>query len=108
MVFNSAIGVATNTTLNPDDVNYKWVDKGIVIDSLEAADGGPMVNVIDPSTFVDSDGKWYLAFGSFQNGCRLLELNQATGKPLNSPAHPTEITNGLGEASFIVHWKNYY
>jgi arabinan endo-1,5-alpha-L-arabinosidase len=108
MNFNSAIGVATNTTLDSKDTNYKWVDKGLVIDSLGAADGGGMVNVIDPGTFVDNNGKWYLAFGSFQKGCRLIELNKATGKPVNNPPHPTIITNSLGEASFIFHWKNYY
>jgi Beta-xylosidase len=108
MGFNSAVGVATNTTLDQSSSNYKWVDKGIVMDSLQAADGGPMVNVIDPSTFLDDDGKWYLAFGSYQGGVRLAELNRATGNPINNPAHPIKITGSLGEASFIFHWKNYY
>jgi arabinan endo-1,5-alpha-L-arabinosidase len=108
MNFNSAIGVATNTTLDANNPNYKWIDKGMVVDSLQASDGGAMVNVIDPGTFMDDNGKWYLAFGSFQGGCRLLELNKSTGKPLNNPPHPTKITTNLGEASFIFHWKNYY
>ena len=108
MGFNSAVGVATNVTLDQSSSSYKWVDKGIVMDSLQAADGGPMVNVIDPSTFLDDDGKWYLAFGSYQGGVRLAEISRTTGKPVNNPAHPTKITGSLGEASFIFHWKNYY
>jgi arabinan endo-1,5-alpha-L-arabinosidase len=108
MGFNSAVGVATNVTLDQSSSSYKWVDKGIVMDSLQAADGGPMVNVIDPSTFLDDDGKWYLAFGSYQGGVRLAEISRTTGKPVNNPAHPIKITGSLGEASFIFHWKNYY
>lgn len=108
MKFNSAIGVATGTTLDPKDPSYEWVDQGLVIDSLQAADGGPMVNVIDPGTFLDDDGKWYLIFGSFQGGIRLIELDRATGKPVNDPPEPVVITDHLGEASFLLHWNDYY
>ncbi|MBN1306920.1 MAG: arabinan endo-1,5-alpha-L-arabinosidase [Chitinispirillaceae bacterium] len=108
MEFNSAIGVATNTTLDQSDSDYRWADQGVVIDSLQAADGGPMVNVIDPATFFDDDGKWYLIFGSFQGGIRLIELNRATGKPLTETVHPVKITDHLGEASFLLHLNDYY
>lgn len=108
MEFNSAIGVATNATLDPSDPNYLWVDKGLVIDSLQAADGGPMVNVIDPGAFLDDDSKWYMIFGSYQGGIRLIELNRATGKPVSDPPKPVKLTDHLGEASFLLHWKNYY
>ena len=42
----SAIGVATNTTLNPKDPAYKWIDHGIVIQSQPNRD---MWNAIDPN-----------------------------------------------------------
>lgn len=108
MEFNSAIGVATSPTIDPDNPEYQWEDQGLVIDSLQAADGGPMVNVIDPGTFLDDDGKWYMIFGSFQGGVRLIELDRATGKPVHDPPEPVVITTHLGEASFLLHWKEYY
>lgn len=43
---NSAIGVATNTTLNPSDPKFKWVDHGIVVQSVAGCD---MWNAIDPN-----------------------------------------------------------
>jgi arabinan endo-1,5-alpha-L-arabinosidase len=46
----SAIGVATNTTLDPKDKKYKWVDQGIVIQSQPNRD---MWNAIDPSLIFD-------------------------------------------------------
>jgi arabinan endo-1,5-alpha-L-arabinosidase len=106
--FNSAIGVTTNATLNPSAPNFKWTDQGMVIDSLQAANGGPMVNVIDPSTITDDNGKWYLAFGSFQDGVRMVELNPANGLLLTTPPAPTMITNHAGEGSAVAHWKSYY
>ncbi len=108
MNFNSAIGLTTNPTLDSTAPNYKWTDQGMVIDSIQAANGGAMVNVIDPSTFTDDNGKWYLAFGSFQGGVRLVELNPANGQLLANPPAPTHITNQAGEASAVAHWKSYY
>lgn len=108
MNFNSAVGLTTNPTLDSTAANYKWTDQGMVIDSIQAADGGAMVNVIDPSTFTDDNGKWYLAFGSFQGGVRLVELNPATGQLLADPPAPTHITNQAGEALAVAHWKSYY
>ena len=32
MNFNSSIGLTTNTTLDPKDPAYKWVDEGKIID----------------------------------------------------------------------------
>ena len=41
----SVIGLATNTTLNPADKNYRWVDQGLVIGSTSANN----YNTIDPN-----------------------------------------------------------
>jgi arabinan endo-1,5-alpha-L-arabinosidase len=46
MNFNSSIGYASNTTLDRNDPNYKWVDEGQVI---SYKNGGEKVNVIDPN-----------------------------------------------------------
>jgi len=72
----SAIGLATNSTLDPADPNYAWTDQGIVIQSA-AADN---FNTIDPAATRDTDGSLWLAFGSFWSGIKLIQLDPATGK----------------------------
>lgn len=67
----SAIGVATNRTLHPDDPDFKWVDHGIVIQSVPGRD---MWNAIDPNVAFDDNGKPWLAFGSFWMGLKMVNL----------------------------------
>jgi arabinan endo-1,5-alpha-L-arabinosidase len=67
----SAIGVATNQTLDPRAPNYRWVDHGIVVQSIPYRD---LWNAIDPQLVVDTDGTPWLAFGSFWAGLRLAKL----------------------------------
>jgi len=106
MNFNSSIGYATNTTLDPNDPSYKWVDHGCVISYKNGGDG---VNVIDPNAFLDEDGKLWLVYGSYQAGLRLVELNRATGKLLNEDKPVlTVLTTSLGEGSFLLKSKGYY
>ncbi|MCR8667350.1 arabinan endo-1,5-alpha-L-arabinosidase [Aestuariibaculum sp. M13] len=68
----SAIGVATNTTLNPSDENYKWIDHGIVIQSVPNRD---LWNAIDPNLIFDEDNTPWLSFGSFWDGLKMVKLN---------------------------------
>nr|MBP7471157.1 family 43 glycosylhydrolase [Flavobacterium sp.] len=58
----SAIGVTTNTTLDPKDPAYQWVDQGIVIQSIPNRD---LWNAIDPNLTFDENNTPWLAFGSF-------------------------------------------
>ncbi|WP_347158374.1 family 43 glycosylhydrolase [Pontibacter chitinilyticus] len=67
----SAIGVATNKTLHPNDPNFKWVDHGIVVESVPGRD---MWNAIDPNLALDEQGQPWLAFGSFWKGIKLVRL----------------------------------
>ena len=69
---NSAIGVVTNTTLDKNDPDYKWVDHGMVVKSVPGRD---MWNAIDPQVFLDQDGKAWMTFGSFWGGIKLVRLN---------------------------------
>lgn len=106
MNFNSSIGYATNTTLDPADPAYKWVDEGRVI---SYKNGGEGVNVIDPNIFVDSDGKVWLFYGSYKAGLRLVELNPKTGKLFDEVAPDvTVITNSLGEGVFVLKSTDGY
>src|SRR5664279_588143 len=47
----SAIGLATNPTLDPNDPAFHWTDQGPVVQSREGGD----YNTIDPAVFQDRD-----------------------------------------------------
>ncbi|TRW24736.1 arabinan endo-1,5-alpha-L-arabinosidase [Flavobacterium zepuense] len=68
----SAIGVATNKTLNPSDKNFKWEDHGIVIQSVPNRD---LWNAIDPNLIYDDNNIPWLTFGSFWNGLKMVKLS---------------------------------
>ncbi|TXK38003.1 arabinan endo-1,5-alpha-L-arabinosidase [Pontibacter qinzhouensis] len=105
MNFNSSIGYATNTTLNPNDPAYNWIDEGQVI---SYKNGGEGVNVIDPNVFIDKNGKKYLVYGSYKAGLRIAELNPKTGKLLKPEPDLTTLTTSLGEGVYIVKGPAYY
>lgn len=67
----SAIGVTTNTTLDPDDPDYEWKDQGPVIQSVPGRD---MWNAIDPNIAFDENGTPWMSFGSFWMGIKLVKM----------------------------------
>jgi arabinan endo-1,5-alpha-L-arabinosidase len=73
----SGIALAVNKTLDFADPNYKWVDKGLVLES-KAEDN---FNAIDPNFILDKKGNAWLAFGSFWDGIKMRRLD-AEGKLL--------------------------
>lgn len=74
----SCIGLATNTTLDPADPAFKWVDHGEVIQSFP---GVTNWNAIDPHIIADEDGTPYMSFGSFWEGLKLVQLTPDRTKP---------------------------
>lgn len=76
---NAVTGHAWNLTLDPDDPDYDWVDDGLVMAST--ADDG--YSVLDANALVDSDGTPWMTFGSFWTGIQLVELDPATGAPVD-------------------------
>lgn len=118
----SGIALATNTTLDRNSPDYKWVDRGLVLRSTAADD----FNAIDPNLVVDTRERAWLVFGSFWSGIKMRRLDDRTGllssmdttlyslAARRRPAHPPPAPPGLPadweaiEAPFIVHHGGYY
>ena len=104
-VNTSAIGLATNPTLDPNDSSYLWTDQGPVIKSATANN----YNCIDPSVTFDASSNLWMAFGSYWNGIYLVQLDATTG--LTNAANPTLTHlayNSSIEASCLYHHGSYY
>ena len=67
----SAMGVTVNKTLNPSSPDYKWQDKGIVLQSVPHRDS---FNAIDPAVIFDEEGtsmdEFWLILGRLKN-CKI-------------------------------------
>jgi arabinan endo-1,5-alpha-L-arabinosidase len=101
----SAIGLATNPTLDPKDPEFHWTDFGPVIQSAETND----FNAIDPAVCRDADGKLWLAFGSFWSGIKLIGLDPQTGRRIapDSPVYSLAHNDSI-EAAYIYPHANFY
>jgi arabinan endo-1,5-alpha-L-arabinosidase len=101
----SAIGVATNPTLDPNDPAYHWTDQGVVVRTQE----GDGYNAIDPSLFHDSDGSLWFTFGSYWTGIKLIQLDPQTGKRIAQDSKIYSLAyNDSIEASYLCKHDNYY
>lgn len=100
----SAIGVATNATLNPEAPGYRWIDTGIVIRSSPSND----FNAIDPSVMLDSTGKLWMALGSYWSGIKLIQLDPSTGHRLGTNAPIALAWKEQIEAACFAEHDGYY
>jgi arabinan endo-1,5-alpha-L-arabinosidase len=114
----SAIGLATNVTLDSTSTSYKWEDQGIVVQSTPRVS---TFNAIDPNLIIDANGEPWLNWGSFWGGIKMRKVDKQTGKlstqdtTLYSLAARagTDVTVGANgqqsiEGPFIVRRGNYY
>ncbi len=101
----SAIGLATNPTLDPTDPAYHWTDEGAVVRTKD----GDNYNAIDPCIFQDTDGALWLTFGSYWTGIKLIQLDPKTGKRLasNPEVYPLAYSDSI-EASYLCKHDDYY
>ena len=97
---HSAIFLATSTT----GASGSWTNQGLVIESVTANN----FNAIDPNLIVDASGAWWLSFGSFWSGIKLVALNSA-GKRADSTIRSIAGRNGGAiEAPYIFKHGSYY
>jgi arabinan endo-1,5-alpha-L-arabinosidase len=105
---SSAIGLVTNKTLDPASPNFKWEDKGMVVQSIAGRD---QWNAIDPNVAFDENGIPWLNFGSFWNGIKMVKLEKDM-KTIAKPEIWSTVASRSGgtaiEAPFIFKKGNYY
>ncbi|MDT0530235.1 family 43 glycosylhydrolase [Micromonospora sp. DSM 115977] len=96
----SAIFLATSTT----GASGSWTNEGLVVESRTT----DAFNAIDPNLVVDDQGRWWLSFGSFWSGIKLIQIDPATGRRLGTAMHSLA-TYGPGiEAPVIVKRGAWY
>jgi arabinan endo-1,5-alpha-L-arabinosidase len=123
----SGIALAANKTLDSRRPDYKWVDRGLVLESKAEDD----FNAIDPNYAEDAQHQAWLSFGSFWGGIKMRALDAKTGmlserdgklyslaarvKPEHpapqkfDPEHPTLPPDWQAiEAPFIVSHQGFY
>jgi len=114
----SAIGVTVNETLDPESPEYRWVDQGLVLQSIPNRDHW---NAIDPAIVEDENGTFWMSFGSFWSGIKLVKLDDTLvrlaepqewhslarrpGNPRDPAADPGA---GAIEAPFIFRKDGWY
>lgn len=111
---HSAIGLATNVTLNPKDPRYHWVDQGEVLSSHP----GQGFNAIDPNVILapskgTGNPRVWLNYGSFWKGLFQQEVDSGTGKLLHGskPYHLAEQPidrNGAIEGSAMIEHNGWF
>ncbi|MFT3680233.1 MAG: arabinan endo-1,5-alpha-L-arabinosidase [Ferruginibacter sp.] len=114
----SCIGLAINKTLDPASPDYKWEDRGKVIQSVPGRD---MWNAIDANEIDDEKGDHWLVFGSFWNGMKLVKLNSeltavaqpeewytVAARPRDFKLPDSSAGDAAIEAPFIIKKDKYY
>ena len=112
-VRNSAIGYQSTTSIMPGSTGYGWKDHGHVFHTKQGADS---YNAIDADVVRDTEGNYWMAFGSFGLGIQLIKLDAKTGyqasddKTVYNIARRTSKASGGAEEgpSLIEHGGKYF
>ena len=86
---NSAIFLATSPSGNAGT----WTNRGLVVSTTSSSN----YNAIDPDLVVDQQGRWFLSFGSFWSGLKVIAIDPSTG--LRSGSSMTSVATRSGAAS---------
>jgi arabinan endo-1,5-alpha-L-arabinosidase len=104
----SAIGLMTHDALDPAQPGEGWQDQGLVLQSGARDD----FNAIDPWRIDTSDGRAFLAYGSFWSGIKLVELDPVTGKLIAEDTPVIDLASrggaGIEAASILEHDGRFY
>ncbi|WP_312889468.1 arabinan endo-1,5-alpha-L-arabinosidase [Nocardiopsis aegyptia] len=66
-------------------------------------------NAIDPHLQVDAQGRWWMAFGSFWSGLKMVKIDPATGKRLDGTLYSIAGRGGGAiEAPTLFHHDGWY
>ena len=108
----SVIGLAVNRQLDPKHPDYRWQDRGVVVESLPNQSN---YNAIDSAMFVDSDQKAYLVWGSYWTGIKGCEIDLASGKPASTQPKTVALATRSSqseppniEAPFLIKRDKFY
>jgi arabinan endo-1,5-alpha-L-arabinosidase len=114
----SGIGVTVNKTLDPSSKDYRWIDQGIVVQSVPERDDW---NAIDPAIIKDENEHYWMSFGSFWAGLKLVKLDSTltriaqpeewhsiAARPRNANSALEGERNGAIEAPYIFSKNDYY
>ena len=94
----SAMGVAV-----ADHIEGPYKDKGIFLKSgmwNQASEDGKIYNAtihpnaVDPHAFLDEDGKLWMVYGSYSGGIFIIQMDAATGLPLEGQGYGTKLMGG--------------
>jgi len=113
---DSAIGLATNATLDVNNPDYHWQDHGLVARSRPGRDDW---NAIDGHIVIEDANNVWLCWGSFWSGVKMRRIDPQTGKlsqadtilhslaarPRKDPLHPQPGDNAV-EAPFIIRHRD--
>lgn len=103
---NSAIFLATS----PTGLSGSWTHQGMIISTNNSSN----YNAIDPNLFIDASNQWWLTFGSFWSGIKMVRINTATGQrsttdtAIRSLATRPSSAGGAIEAPFLYRHGAFY
>ncbi|PWJ36875.1 family 43 glycosylhydrolase [Fibrobacter succinogenes] len=108
----SAIGYQSTKSIMPGTTGYGWTDHGHVFHTV-ASD---KYNAIDADVVRDTEGNYWMAFGSFGLGIQLIKLDAKTGYQAsddktvyNIARRTSKASNGAEEGpSLIEHGGQYF
>jgi arabinan endo-1,5-alpha-L-arabinosidase len=98
----SAIFLATSGT----GAAGSWTNQGKVVESTTTSG----YNAIDPNLTVTPSGEWWLSFGSFWSGIKMVKLNASTGKRADNTLHhlAERFVNSKSVEAPHIHYRNGY
>lgn len=103
----SAIALLTSPTLDASAADFSWRDEGVIYESKSSDD----FNAIDANIVADTEGRYWMAFGSFWGGLKISEIDPSTGKPrADAKLHAIAARGrpGAVEAPFIIRREGFY